>query len=87
MVFDNKFVHLVSISIDHCLRHPLPLVIASPRTNGVNISPVGLVLWVYGRIAIDLRRRSMFSVPMVFVLIVLMGLYMYLTGEAGEARW
>ncbi len=32
-------------------------------------------------------RPSMFSVPTVLVLRVLMGLYMYLTGEAGDARW
>ena len=29
----------------------------------------------------------MFSVPRAFVLMVLMGLYMYLTGEAGDAKW
>ena len=29
----------------------------------------------------------MLSVPSVLVLIVLIGLYMYLTGEAGDAKW
>ena len=30
---------------------------------------------------------NIFRVPMVLVFKVLMGLYMYFTGEAGDARW
>ena len=48
----------MGISIDHGLGYSLPLIIARSWTNGVNISPVGLVLRVNGRVPIDFGRRG-----------------------------
>ena len=46
---------LLVVGIGQGLRHPLALVIAGPGSDGVNIAPVGLRLWMNLRISINLE--------------------------------
>ena len=48
------------VGVGQGLRHPLALVIAGPRTNGVNIAPVRLWLWMNLRISINLEQKTVF---------------------------
>ena len=48
---------LLVVSVGQGLRHTLALVIAGPRTNRINIAPVGLWLWMNLRISINLEQK------------------------------
>ena len=49
---------LLVVGVGQGLRHPLALVITGPRTNGVNIAPVGLWLWMHLGISINLENKK-----------------------------
>jgi len=44
--------YLLSIGVDHCFCHPLALIVASPGTNGVHVTPVLFTL------GMDLQRNT-----------------------------
>mmetsp|Transcript_17664 Transcript_17664/g.31903 ORF Transcript_17664/g.31903 Transcript_17664/m.31903 type:complete len:484 (-) Transcript_17664:26-1477(-) len=49
---------LVPVAIHHGLGHALSLVVAGAGSNGVDVAPVALWLWVYLGISVDLRGGS-----------------------------
>mmetsp|Transcript_629 Transcript_629/g.1133 ORF Transcript_629/g.1133 Transcript_629/m.1133 type:complete len:229 (-) Transcript_629:790-1476(-) len=49
----NLHIVLLLVTVHHGLCHPLTFIITRPRANGIDITPVALLLWVFLGISVD----------------------------------